>query len=99
MNNGRPRRSYPEVLPLVSPCPKAPYAMGLRPSVLTYGPVGAGRLLPKKVLSFTLGWRTWQPLAVVFPIAVTQAAQALPQRSERLTLELLQGFYCSEAAR
>jgi len=43
----------PEAPPLVSPCPKAPYAMGLRPSVLTYDPVRAGRLLPKESARFT----------------------------------------------
>ena len=37
-----PRRSLPEVLPLVSPCPKAPYATGRSPSVLTYGPDAPG---------------------------------------------------------
>jgi hypothetical protein len=49
MTHGRkPPPLMPEVLPLVSPRPKAPYAMGLRPSVLTYDPVCAGRLLPKE---------------------------------------------------
>src|SRR5262249_17972651 len=42
-----PPSLVPEDLPLVSPCSKASYATGFHPSVLTYDPVRAGRLLPK----------------------------------------------------
>ena len=55
MTHGRkPPPLMPEVLPLVSPRPKAPYAMGLRPSVLTYDPVRAGRLSTEKTTLSTL---------------------------------------------
>ena len=46
-NGGHLRRSLPEALPLVSPCPKAPYAMGFHPSMLTYGPVVPGGYSPR----------------------------------------------------
>ena len=45
---GHPRRSLPEVLPLVSPCPKAPHATSRSPSVLTYGPVTPGDYSPRR---------------------------------------------------
>src|SRR5262249_45323810 len=43
-----PPSLVPEGLPLVSPCSKASYATGFHPSVLTYDPLGAGRLLPRE---------------------------------------------------
>jgi hypothetical protein len=41
--------------------PEASYAMDLRPSMLTYDPENAGRLLPKERGLFTGSSDAWQP--------------------------------------
>ena len=83
-----PPPPIPEVLPLVSPCPKAPYAMGLRPSMLTYGPVRAGRLLPKENVLFTYWQGTWQLPSLVPALKGRRRARGLGRHGRAWTQSL-----------